>query len=227
MSGTGNKGEPITQENLVLPARGLSGGELSVDPTENVKALQEAGANRQDDLRELNDRRIDAEIRVLAAQLDGLEKRMVLRAEHAKEIRLLESDRLEKIRQVDVLAGNTAADRALVAIQTLATTQAAAAETLRSMVTTTATTIAAQNAETVSQMTQRIAQLEKSSYEGAGKQAVADPMQAQMFAKMDTVLQTLANDSGQGTGAKNMWGYVVGGFSFVGMLIAMFYALSK
>jgi hypothetical protein len=173
--------------------------------------LQEAGAKRQDDLRGLNDRRIDAEIRVLAAQLDGLEKRMVLRAEHAKEIRLLESDRLEKIRQVDVLAGNTAADRALVAIQTLATTQAAAAETLRSMVTTTATTIAAQNAETVSQMTQRIAQLEKSSYEGAGKQAVADPMMAELVAEMKAMRTTVTSDAGQTEGANNLWKLIAGG----------------
>jgi hypothetical protein len=227
MSGTGNKGEPVTQENLVLPARGLSGGELSVDPTENVKALQEAGAKRQDDLRELNDRRIDAEIRVLAAQLDGLEKRMVLRAEHAKEIRLLESDRLEKIRQVDVLAGNTAADRALVAIQTLATTQNAAAEAMREMVTQTATTIAAQHAADLARINEQIAALQKTSYEGAGKQTIADPMMAELVAEMKAMRATVTSGEGQSTGRKDMWGYVVAGFSFVGMLIAMFYALSK
>jgi hypothetical protein len=135
-----------------------SNGAPLIDPTQNVKDLTEAANLRQDDLRELNDRRIDAEIRVLSARLDGVEHRMIMRAEHAKEIRLLEADRLEKIRQVDVLAGNTAAERALVAIQTLATANTATAETLRNSA-----------YETVVQQNARIAQLEKSSYEGAGK----------------------------------------------------------
>lgn len=147
----------------------LSGGELTIDPTENVKALQLASAERQDDLRELNDRRIDAEIRVLAVQLEGLEKRMMLRAEHAKEIRLLETERVDAIRRVDVLAGNTAADRALVAIQTLATQTTAERETLRNLVTTTASTIATQNAADLARINEAISALQKTSYEGAGK----------------------------------------------------------
>lgn len=145
-----------------------SGGPL-IDPTQNVKDLTEQANLRQDDLRKLNNKRINAELAGVAKDIQWMSYVAVLRAEHAKEIRLLESERLDKIRQVDVLAGNTAADRALVAIQTLATSQAAAAETLRSMVTTTATTIAAQTSETVSGLTGRIAALEKSSYEGAGK----------------------------------------------------------
>ena len=204
MSGTGNK-----QEN---PAgRGLSGGELSIDPTENVKALQEAGAQRQDDLRELNDRRIDAELRVLEAKLDGIEKRVILRAEHAKEIRLLESDRLEKIRQVDVLAGNTAADRALVAIQTLATTQNAAAVATRDMLTQTASTIAAQHAADLARINEQLAALQKSSYEGAGKATVIDPTVTQLIAEFRELKNTVTDTGGQTQGAKNMWGYVAAG----------------
>lgn len=147
----------------------LSGGELTIDPTENVKALQLANAERQDDLRELNDRRIDAEIRVIRMQVDGLEKRMMLRAEHAKEIRLLETERVDAIRRVDVLAGNTAADRALVAIQTLATQTTAERETLRNLVTTSASTLATQNAADLAGIREAISALQKSSYEGAGK----------------------------------------------------------
>lgn len=148
---------------------GLSGGELTIDPTENVKALQLASAQRQDDLRQLNDRRIDAEIRILFVQVEGLEKRMILRAEHAKEVRQLETERVNAIRQVDVLAQNTAAERALVAIQTLATQTTAERETLRSLVTTSATTLAAQNAQDLARINEAISALQKSSYEGAGK----------------------------------------------------------
>lgn len=164
-----------------------------IDPTENVIALTEAANKRQDDLREANDR-------LFEVQIECIRNEVSLRAEFAREIRTLNDDRLEKIRQVDVLAGNTAADRALVAIQTLATTQAAAAETLRSMVTTTATTIATQNAETVAQLSGRIAQLEKSSYEGAGKQTVADPMLVELIAEVKALRSSGANKAGEKTG---------------------------
>lgn len=157
--------EPMQQPGIAVDSRGGA----VIDPTQNVRELFEAGSTRQDDLRQLNDKRIDAEIRVLAMQLDGLEKRMMLRAEHAKEIRLLETERVDAIRRVDVLAGNTAADRALVAIQTLATQTTAERETLRNLVTTTASTIAAQTAQDFSRINEAISALQKSSYEGAGK----------------------------------------------------------
>jgi hypothetical protein len=140
-----------------------------IDPTENVIALTDAANKRQDDLRQLNNERINAEIRVLQAQFAGLKDVINVTADHLKEIRRLETERVNAVRQVDVAAGNTAADRAQVAIQTLAASQAAAAETLRAMVTTTASTIATQTAENFSALGNRIAQLEKSSYEGAGK----------------------------------------------------------
>lgn len=199
----------------------LSGGELTVDPTENVKALSAAAHQRQDDLRQLNNQRIDAELKVLQVQVASIEKEMLLRAESAREIRLLESDRLDKIRQVDVLAGNTAADRALVAIQTLATSQAAAAETLRSMVTTTASTIAAQTSETVAGLTNRIAQLEKSSYEGAGKQAVADPMMAELVSEVKRQNAIITSGTGQSQGAKNTVAYIVIAVGFLVSLITI------
>lgn len=137
-----------------------------IDPTANVIALNEAANKRQDDLRKLSRELFDSHVLHLKEIVE-------LHARYSRELAIKESERLDSIRQVDVLAGNTAADRALVAIQTLATSQAAAAETLRSMVTTTASTIAAQTSETVAGLTNRIAQLEKSSYEGAGKGAGA------------------------------------------------------
>jgi hypothetical protein len=144
-------------------------GGAVIDPTANVISLNEAANKRQDDLRQLNNERINAEIRVLGAQMDGLEKRMLLRAEHAREIRMLNDDRLENVRQVDVLASNLAAQRALTATETLAAQTTAERETLRSMVENTAKTIAAQSAENFNQMNNRLAQLERTSYEGAGK----------------------------------------------------------
>lgn len=161
----------------------LEGGELSIDPTENVKALTEAANQRQDDLRALTKELFHAETRVLAVTIEGLEKRMILRAEHAKEIRQLETERVNAIRQVDVLAGNTAAERALVAIQTLASQTTAERETLRNLVTTTAATVATQTSQEFARIHGEISALQKTSYEGAGK----------------------------GTGAKNLWGLIAAG----------------
>jgi len=149
-----------------------SGGPV-IDPTANVIALTEAANQRQDDLRQLNDRRIDAEIRVLTAKLDGIEARMVLRSEFAKELRDSERMRIDAIRQVDVLAVGRTAEQQLAAVQTLAATTTAAAETIRASVSSTATALATQLANTVTGLTERISALEKSSYEGAGKGAGA------------------------------------------------------
>lgn len=182
----------------------LSGGELTIDPTENVKALSAAANQRQDDLRALTKELFHAEIQVLDVTISGLEKRMILRAEHAKEIRQIETEhareirrteteRVNAIRQVDVLAGNTAADRALVAIQTLASQTTAERETLRNLVTTTAATVAAQTGQEFARMHEEISALQKSSYEGVGK----------------------------GTGAKNLWGILAVG---IGLLVTLFMA---
>lgn len=191
----------------------LSGGELTIDPTENVKALSAAANQRQDDIRAENNRRIDSELGHVKFVAE-------LRANHAREIRELESRRLDAIRQVDVAATKTEADRALAAIQTLAVTTQTNAENLRNALTATATTIATQTANTVSQITERIAALEKSSYEGAGKQAVADPMQAQMFEKMERVLAVLSLNNGQSAGQKNVVTYISVGISILlGLLL--------
>lgn len=180
------------KETVIGAGVDAKGGPV-IDPTENVRELFEAGATRQDDLRQLNDRRIDAEIRVLDVKVEALDRRLMLRAEHAKEIRLLETERVDAIRRVDVLAGNTAADRALVAIQTLATQTTAERETLRNLVTTTASTIATQNAADLARINEAISALQKSSYEGAGK----------------------------GTGAKNLWFVIAAVITVLGFIMIL------
>lgn len=186
------------------PNKPLYGGELTYDPSENVKALSAASSQRQDDLRQLTKELFHAEIRVLDVTISGLEKRMILRAEHAKEIRQIETEhareirrtkteRVNAIRQVDVLAGNTAADRALVAIQTLASQTTAERETLRNLVTTTAATVAAQTGQEFARIHEEISALQKSSYEGAGK----------------------------GTGAKSLYSILI---AVAGLLVTLFMA---
>lgn len=197
-----------------------SGGPV-IDPTENVIALTEAANKRQDDLRQLNNERIDARIETLAEKVEGLEKRLILRAEHQKEIRQLETERVNAIRQVDVLAGNTAAERALVAIQTLASQTTAERETLRNLVTTSATTLAAQNAQDLARINEAISALQKSSYEGAGKQAVADPMIANMMLEQKRTNEILAEKLGGSKGMDKMWGYAVAAIGLLYILLKL------
>jgi hypothetical protein len=99
------------------------------DPTKNVEELVRAEGRRVDEA---------------LAHLSFVAE---LRDTHAKEMRTSEARRLDAIRQVDVAARTTEAERATAAIEALAKTTAANAETLRSLVTTTATALAAQNAE--------------------------------------------------------------------------------
>ena len=185
----------------------------AADPTANVLLLLNAESRRQDNLR--------------AAEMRHVQEIASLRAEHAKEIRYLESDRLEKIRQVDVLAGNTAAERALVAIQTLATSQAAERETLRSMVANTATTIAAQLATTVATINERIAQLERSSYEGKGKQMLTDPLMERLVNRMEGLLESRAGGVGVNVGKAFSWERMVSVVGLLGSLVAIFLVFSK
>ncbi len=124
------------------------------DPTLNAKNMVESAVGRIDDLREAEIKRID--------QL------MALREAHAEKIRELESNRLNAIRQVDVLASQTLAASLERAVQALATNTARDAETLRSLVTAAAQTVAAQRQVDQTFMTERIASLEKASYRGEG-----------------------------------------------------------
>lgn len=117
-----------------------SKGGAVIDPTENVIALTKAEAKRQDDLREANNT-------FLRSQVDWLEKLIDVREKYSNLLAEKESARLDAIRQVDVLAVTTAADRALAATQTLATSTKA----------------------TVDGINERVAAVEKASYEGAGK----------------------------------------------------------
>lgn len=182
-----------------------------MDPTENVMKLVEAANRRQDDLRHETTVRIDSELRHLKDMAE-------LRAAHSKEMRAAEADRLNSIRQVDVTAVKTEADRALAAIQTLAATTATNAENLRNALTNTATTIAKQTADTVQQITERIAALEKSNYEGQGKSMYTNPMLADVSAQLKNLTQSRDVSGGERRGGQQMYGWIVGA---VGVLLAL------
>jgi len=165
-------------------------GASALDPTANVIALTNAGYRRQDDLRMAAQALTDA-------KLAHVEEIVKLQAGFQREIDALESKRLDAIRAVDQLTAKTEADRQAAAVTTLATQAATTAETLRSAVNTSATNLATQLDRNLTAMTERIAALEKSSYTGAGKQAVADPMMEQLINEMRNLTAQRAADAGK------------------------------
>lgn len=190
------------------------GGELTIDPTENVKALQEASNKRQDDLRAASER-------FVLSQLKGIEKIARLRADHQKELRAAETARVDSIRQVDVTAARTAEERQLTAIQVLATQAAANAENLRNTVNSTAATIAKQTSDTIGQLIERIAALEKSSYEGKGKSAYADPVMEKLLEKMEAMRGTKSE------GISSVWAVIISVIGIAGVIVAIVTAFLK
>lgn len=205
-----------------------AGGQPAYDPSQNVLALVEksitriddrmadqsllvdAKLQRVDDLARLRDER--AELRAqYASELAKLnEKVEVLRAEHAKEIRLLESDRVDKVRQVDVQAGNIASDRALVAIQTLATVTASNAEAIRAQVATTATAQATQLdqrlaavAVSIAAAVERVAAVEKVQNTAMGRSTVSDPASMQLAEDIRQLRAAVQSGAGKSQGVDN------------------------
>lgn len=192
-------------------------GGRTVDPTENVKALNEASVKRLDDLAELREKH--------------QEKIADIRDKHYKELDEKESSRLDSIRQVDVQNQALAAKAALDAIQALAATTTVNADNIRNALTATtasnakattdlAASIAASTAATAEGLSIRIAALEKSNAEGVGKGRVADPQLDALMAKVDSLALTRSSDTGSSQRGTAIWGFVVGGIgALVGIVL--------
>lgn len=176
-----------------------------------LHALITAHKEREDDLREEASKRIAAEMHCIREVAD-------LRAEHSKEIRQLESARLNAIRQVDVLAVSRTAEQQLAAVQTLAATTTSTADNIRTSVASTAAALAEQLANTVKGLTERIAALERSSYLGAGKEAVTDPAMALLITEVRNLRTNRATDTAHGEGATALWKIIA---SVVGVAVTV------
>jgi hypothetical protein len=164
---------------------------FQADPTENVKALNEASSRRLDDLQE-------ALKGLFRAELRAIQEVVALNAAHSKEIRDLETARLAAIRQVDIGNQTVAAERLQAATLTLERTNRDGTEMLRSLVLTTATTLADQSREAMAEIGKRIAALELASSEVRGKESLADPM----FSRLAEAVESLNNSRALTAGAK-------------------------
>lgn len=203
----------MTARDENFPQRGIGvdpyGGAL-IDPTKNVLDLVNAANKRQDDLREMHDRCIAAEIEVVKETVRWMEKLSDAHQAHDREIHLMEQQKLAAFRASDEAARITEAERTLAAVQLVARSAETTANDIRAVLNTTASTLANANAARDLEYNQRVAALEKSSYEGAGK----------------------------GTGAKNLWGIMAVGVGLLvtlfmaaltvgGVIVAIAYAIRK
>jgi hypothetical protein len=210
------------QEGEQKPGVGVDAfGNQTVDPTKNVLDLVEASNLRQDDLRQLNDRRIDAEIRVLAAQIQGLKEIATIRSTYEEKLSNAEAKRIDAIRAVDVnavaVANQKSADQATV----LANQVVASADALRGLVATTAQAQSQASQQAMTALSDRITTIEKAQYEEKGKQGVVDPMQAEMVAEMRRVSAVIAGTAGKSTGRDDMWKYLTAGVALLYILLKL------
>jgi hypothetical protein len=127
------------------------------DPTENVLDLVHAANRRQDDLR--------------TAESSHLREMSKMRADHATEMRLAESLRLDAIRAVDVQAVQQAAAVSATQATTLATQVGVSAEAMRVQVAATATASAIALGAALDPIQKDVAELRKVQYEQAGQKA--------------------------------------------------------
>jgi len=229
--------EKISKPGIGVDAQG--GG--VIDPTANVISLTEAANKRQDDLREMHNQLIHSEVRrleqLVELRAEHADKVTRLHQEHDREIHRAEQDRLNSIRLIDVGTARVEADRAQRAIDTLATTNKTDAENLRNALNTTASTMAKQTSDmadalqkqttsSLNEITTRIAALEKSSYEGVGRQRVADPMISELLAEVKSLRESRAGGAAKTEGAHAIWGYVFGAIGMAGVVFALFFKLS-
>jgi predicted PP-loop superfamily ATPase len=129
-----------------------------------------------------------------------VDQQMTLRADYDAKLAVAEAKRIDAIRAVDVAAVAVANERATAQAAVLAAQVSQSAETLRTLVAATAQTVAQQLQTVSTGIGDRLSALEKSSYEGKGS----------------------------GTGMRDMWGWIFGGFmTFVVAAAAAYAALHK
>ena len=212
-----------------------SSGNYALDPTYNVLQLVQAAVRRIDDLR-YSDRNHDAEIHnaeskrlddLRAAESRRIDEQMILVNNHARELREAEAKRIDAIRAVDVNAVAVASERAVIQATVLATQVSQSADALRTLVSTTAVTMAAAQEAASKQFNERLGQVERTQYENKGKSGVEDPLMEKLITKMDSLLESRATHSGEGTGMKSLWGLIAGGIILLIAIVTVVISLSK
>jgi hypothetical protein len=202
VSDTSRSGENKAHD-IVLdtpPDEGLS----PKDPTINVQNLLRAAIIRVDDLRDAETRRVNQHIEALRTLADAerrrIDEKLELIEKYERLLQQAEAKRIDAIRVVDVNAVSVANERAAAQATVLANQVSASADTLRALVATTASTVAQQLAQVTGQLSDRLAVLERSSYESRGRETVSDPVISQLIAEVKGLRETQSSAAGRGGG---------------------------
>jgi hypothetical protein len=219
-----------------------------VDPSENVKALNEAATRRQDDLRnafekqvllqlqnleiitklrdDMEKQRSDASKELRDAEINRIDSEAKLRADYAEKLSIAEAKRIDAIRVVDVNAVGVASQRASDQAQVLATQVSQSAEALRTLVATTASTVAVSQQQLASTLSARITTLEQAGYQQVGLSKFQDPQIASLVAEVKALSASRTDIAGIGQGRGDVVGWVVAGIllliSIIGTSVAIF-----
>jgi len=186
-----------------------SGGVPAIDPTANVIALVKALAETASALRE-------ADKQFNRSQFKHIRQISRLRAANAETLRTSDLAMLAKTREVDVTTAASQAQALATAVQTLATNNDKNAEAIRNQmnsdraalakqVADTAVALGANNDSAMKDVNNRIAELQKSSYQGVGKSSVAEPMMAEFIAEMRVLAKGQDRQTGKGEGLDAGW----------------------
>jgi hypothetical protein len=202
-----------------------------------VVALNEAANKRQDDLREYSERLTDARIDALEklaevreecrtelqkAETRRLDEEAKLRAEYAEKLSVAEANRIDAIRAVDVNAVAVASQRASDQATVLANQVSQSAEALRTLVASTANTVAVSQQQLATTLSTRITTLEQAQYEGKGRSAFADPAFTELLAEVKGLRESRQQTTGVSQGVSTSWGIFA---TAAGLLVAIVVAV--
>jgi hypothetical protein len=169
-----------------------SSGQSVVDPSENVKALNEAGLRHQKELLKLTTIWLRREMQ---AEARAMRREMKLTREAQAHADAQERSRLDSIRTVDVAAVQRAAEVAAEAVAALAAQVPITADTVRTSL-----------ASTIAPILSNIAELQRAQYELQGaKVGVSDTKDtaaelARALQPLIDAIQLLTEDRSRGQG---------------------------
>lgn len=176
---------------FVSPAFGQE--KTAIDPTENVKALNEAAQKRSDDLRGL-------ESQIGELRYNQLKEMIALRADYEDKLRRAEASRLDALRLVDTNNVSIANERAVATAAALAKRVDDSAQVLNAQLVKSADDVRKTTAEQFSAVTARLGALEQGSAEGLGKQKYQDPVQAALIEEVRKLSRSQSDSAGAGIG---------------------------
>ena len=174
------KRKRVAQEGGSAGLTADAAGNPAIDPTENVKALTQAEARRQDDLRDLESQHIRQMLaqteRMASVTAECAKEVAVLRDQHNKEMRKSEADRLNAIREVDVQAVQRAAGSPTRPSDRARDSGVRVGGDVARLVSAAATVQATALATALSPLTEAISELRESQYKLQGEKAGAFDM---------------------------------------------------